>query len=113
MNFSIEIAFNEEQFVLSTQRQIAKDFAKFNLFFEEMFESDPLSLDEILHLVQQNVASLMEEGETRLLQLLYTIDIPEKEFLKLITEPTFLQELSLQIIKREAYKVFLRKSFSS
>jgi hypothetical protein len=53
----------------------------------------------------------MKEGETRLLQLLYTIDLSEKEFLSLTTEPDFLKLLSEKILFREAYKVFLRAKF--
>jgi hypothetical protein len=55
----------------------------------------------------------MQEGETRLLQLLYTIDFPEKEFLSLTTQADFLAQLSQRILFREAYKVYLRKKFSS
>jgi hypothetical protein len=55
----------------------------------------------------------MQEGETRLLQLLYTIDLPEKEFLSLTTQADFLALLSQRILFREAYKVYLRKKFSS
>ena len=55
----------------------------------------------------------MKQGETRLLQLLYTIDLAEKEFLHITTNPNFVQLLSEKILFREAYKVFLRTKFSS
>lgn len=111
MDFSLDKSFQEQQFVLDTQRQIVKDFAKFNLFFGDYFESQPQSIEEIQILVEQHVAEIMKEGETRLLQLLYTIDLSEKEFLKTTTSPNFLKDLSLKIIRREAYKVYLRKTF--
>lgn len=105
--------FDNEQFVLKTQQQIVKDFAKFNLFFSENFESEPLNKDEIEHQIGQQLVELMKEGETRLLQLLYTIDLSEKQFLHLTTQSDFIQQLSAKILFREAYKVFLRSKFSS
>lgn len=104
--------FDNEAFVLKSQQQIAKDFAKFNLFFGEEFEEQALKREEIESLIAERIADLMKEGETRLLQLLYTIDLPEKEFLSLTTQPDFITELSSRILFREAYKVFLRTKFS-
>ena len=105
--------FDNQQFVLITQQQIAKDFAKFNLLFSDSFEIEPISKDEIERLIGQLLVDLMKQGETRLLQLLYTIDLSEKEFLHITTDPNFIQLLSEKILFREAYKVFLRTKFSS
>jgi hypothetical protein len=105
--------FNNEEFVLKTQQQIAKDFAKFNLFFSDNFETIALSKAEIEHQIGPLLVDLMKEGETRLLQLLYTVDLSEKKFLAITTDPDFVQKLSEMILHREAYKVFLRYKFSS
>ncbi len=105
--------FQNQQFVLKTQQQIAKDFAKFNLYFSDSFEIEPTSKDEIERLIGQLLVDLMKQGETRLLQLLYTIDLSEKEFLHITTDPNFIQLLSEKILYREAYKVYLRTKFSS
>ncbi|MEN9999092.1 MAG: hypothetical protein RI922_2082 [Bacteroidota bacterium] len=105
--------FDNQQFVLKTQQQIAKDFAKFNLYFLDSFEIVPFSKNEIERLIGQLLVDLMKQGETRLLQLLYTIDLAEKEFLHITTNPNFVQLLSEKILFREAYKVFLRTKFSS
>lgn len=105
--------FQNQQFILKTQQQIAKDFAKFNLYFSDSFEFEPTSKDEIERLMGQLLVDLMKQGETRLLQLLYTIDLSEKEFLHITTDPNFIQLLSEKILFREAYKVFLRTKFSS
>lgn len=105
--------FDNQQFVLKTQQQIAKDFAKFNLLFSDSFEIEPISKDEIERLIGQLLVDLMKQGETRLLQLLYTIDLSEKEFLHITTDPNFIHLLSEKILFREAYKVFLRTKFSS
>jgi hypothetical protein len=105
-------SFSNQHFVLKTQGQIAKDFAKFNLFFPENFEVERYTKQAIVELISEQVAELMKEGETRLLQLLYTIDLSEKEFLSITTDPDFLKLLSEKILMREAYKVFLREKFS-
>lgn len=113
-NYSdLQSHFDNAAFVLKTQQQIAKDFAKFNLFFPEKFEETPFTKVEIEQQIANLLAEIMREGETRLLQLLYTIDLSEKEFLHLTTQPDFLTELSRKILFREAYKVFLRSKFSS
>lgn len=103
--------FNNAEFVLKTQQQISKDFAKFNLFFSENFELEALSKEEIEDQIGIHLGEIMKQGETRLLQLLYTIDISEKQFLQLTTKPNFLQELAHKIVFREAFKVFLRMKF--
>jgi hypothetical protein len=104
--------FDNEVFVLKTQQQIAKDFAKFNLYFPPDFESEVYSKEIIETLISERVTDLMKEGETRLLQLLYTIDLSEKEFLGITMHPDFLHLLSQKILFREAYKVFLRSKYS-
>lgn len=108
----LQLQFSNDAFVLKTQQQIAKDFDKFNLGFGELFHDTAFPKKEIESMIAERIAQLMKEGETRLLQLLYTIDLPEKEFLSITTEPDFLQLLSEKILYREAYKVFLRNRFS-
>jgi hypothetical protein len=110
---SLKKYFDNETFVIKTQQQIVKDFAKLNLFFSSNFENQALSKDEIELQIGQQLVELMKEGETRLLQLLYTIDLSEKEFLRLTTEANFIEELSKKILFREAYKIYLRIKFSS
>lgn len=112
-NKQLSTFLGNEEFILKTQRQIAKDFAKFNLFFEESFEIESHSKEEIEQLIAPLIVDLMKQGETRLLQLLYTIDLSEKEFLHITTDPNFIQLLSEKILYREAYKIFLRAKFSS
>jgi hypothetical protein len=103
--------FSNEEFVLKTQHQIHKDFAKFNLEFPENFIFDPWPKEKIEEIIQEKLKEIMPLGETRLLQLLYTIDIPEKQFLSLITEPNFLVSIAEAILKREAMKVYFRSKY--
>ncbi len=109
---ALQLSLNDSDFVLKTQEQIAKDFGKFNLFFPEEFLTAALTKETIESFVAERIADLMQEGETRLLQLLYTIDLPEKEFLSLTTQADFLAQLSKRILYREAYKVYLRRKYS-
>ena len=103
--------FSNEDFVLKTQQQIHKDFAKFNLEFPENFIFDAWPKEKIEEIIQEKLKEIIQFGETRLLQLLYTIDIPESQFLHLITEPDFLNSISQAILKREAMKVYFRSRF--
>jgi hypothetical protein len=103
---------DNNEFVLKTQQQIVRDFEKFNLFFEPLFLEIPLNKTYILEKIAEQLVQLMKEGESRLLQLLYTIDLSEKEFLDLTIQSNFLSLLSEKILVREAYKVFLRGKFN-
>lgn len=105
--------FNNEEFVLKTQQQISKDFAKFNMIFPEKFENTLFTKEAIEGLIADHLIEFLKEGESRLLQLMYTIDLPESQFLHLTTQTNFIQLLSEKIVMREAYKVFLRKKFSA
>ena len=99
------------EFILKTQQQINKDFAKFNLEFRESFTLEPWTKEEIEVAIEENLVIIIKMGETKLMQLLYTIDIPEQTFLSLTQEKDFIQLLSQAILKREAMKVFFRSKF--
>lgn len=111
--FELNEVLLSDEFRLKMQQQIVKDFAQVELCFLEKFEKEVLSKEEILENMANALATLMERGERHLLQLLYTVDLPENLFLSLTTKPDFLEKLSEQILQREAYKVYLRKIFSS
>lgn len=112
LNYStLQRHFDNASFVVNTQQQIAKDFAKFNLYFPEHFAKDALDMLTITTYIGERIAELMKEGETRLLQLLYTIDLPEKDFLAITTHPNFIAEISRLILVREAHKVYLRSTY--
>ncbi len=100
-----------DDFVLKTQQQIHKDFAKFNLDFPENFIFEPCSKEQIELVIQDNLAIIIKFGETKLMQLLYTIDIPEEKFLQITQDPNFMQVLSEMILKREAMKVYFRSKY--
>jgi hypothetical protein len=104
--------FNKEAFVLKTQAQLSKDFAPFRLYFPESFNTQVHSITEIEEAIQAHLLLILGEGETRLLQLLYTIDISEKKFLELSQLNQFPKRLAEAILIREAMKVYLREKFA-
>ncbi len=108
----LDVYFDNSGFVLKTQLQLVKDFGAFHLFFDERFSEEPLAKQTILSAINEKLSEIIQEGETRLMQLLYTVDLPEREFLNLTTQPDFLNQLSEKILLREAYKVYLRMYFS-
>lgn len=107
----LELEFKSTDFVVKTQRQITKDFGTSGIDFNSEFSSSPLSYLELIDAVGEKLGELMTIGETQTLQLLYQIDIPQQDFLSLITEPNFIDKISSLIIKREAYKVYLRSVY--
>ena len=109
---AIELEFQSVDFILKTQRQIAKDFNLSSVDFDTVFLNQELDYDEILIEIQNKLVEVMKLGETQLLQLLYQIDIPQNHFLELLNKPTLEVLLSDLILRREAYKVHLRNRFS-
>lgn len=104
--------FSNEVFVLNTQKQLAKDFNQNGFYFSQEFSENALTREEIEQAVAEQLMEIMRSGETKLLQLLYTIDLPEKEFLSILHTPNFLQALAAKVVFKEAYKVYLRNRFS-
>jgi hypothetical protein len=110
---ALQFVFSTEEFVVKTQCQLVKDFGQYHLTFPDNFSTQAFSKAEITSLIEENVATILEEGETRLLQLLYTIDLSEKIFLALTLSSDFIQLISAKILEREAYKVYLKRIFSA
>ncbi|MFZ9027693.1 MAG: hypothetical protein ACO2Z9_01695 [Crocinitomicaceae bacterium] len=103
--------FRIPDFVLKTQRQIHKDFSVQGLTVDDTLLEKELDYESIFLIVTDALSSVMRLGERQLLQLNYQIDIPQSQFLKAITEENPIEELSTLIIRREAYKVYLRTKF--
>jgi len=110
-NNELSLQFQSEEFVLKTQRQIVKDFNSNGISYDSDFEMNALPFEIIRDVVGQKVSEAMQLGETSFLQLLYQIDIPQRDFLILTTDPEFITKMSDLIIRREAYKVYLRSQF--
>ena len=104
--------FSNEKFVQDTVNQICKDFSRCGWDLESDLFNRTIVKTEIEELLADKLVEIMKYGESQLLQLIYIIDIPEKEFLSIITEPNFPQLLAEKIVLKEAYKVYLRRKFS-
>ena len=107
----LETEFTEPEFVLKTQCQIAKDFGTTGISFNEEFESSTQEYGYIIDQIGEKLSELMALGERQTLQLLYQIDIPQEDFLALTTDSDFITKMSLLILRREAYKVYLRARY--
>ena len=103
---------SNEKFVQDTVNQICKDFARCGWGIDSVFLDRTLVKDEIEELLAEKLVEIMKFGETQLLQLIYIIDIPEKEFLSIISQSNFPQLLAEKIVLKEAYKVYLRSRYS-
>lgn len=112
MHHELITQFSNDDFVIQTQKQISKDFAKFGYGFDEGFENTAWTKDAIEVALQEVLIEMMKHGESKLLPLIYTIDIAENRFLKLTQEPDFVIRLAEEILKREALKVHIRRSYS-
>ena len=109
---NIELEFTSSEFVIKTQKQIAKDFSLYGIMFDQQFENTAFHFNEIINFIAEKLIEVIQLGETRLLQLLYQIDIPQNHFLDLLNKPDLALKLSDLILRREAYKVHLRKLYS-
>jgi hypothetical protein len=104
--------FSNEKFVQDTINQICKDFSRCGWDIDSDLFQGKLRKDEIEDLIAEKLVEIMKMGETQLLQLIYLIDIPEKEFLSITSESNFPQLLAEKIVLKEAYKVYLRSRYS-
>jgi hypothetical protein len=98
-------------FALKTQRQIEKDFSSMGLEFNQEFTSEALDLIQITALVGAKIKDMAAVNEGQLKQLFYLIDIPENYPFSSSDEDSYYNELAIIIVRREAYKVFLRSQF--
>ncbi len=90
--------------------QLNKDFllANINIDFHE--DILPSSLKVILH---ETIYDLIQNKFTDYLNLLYIIDVPEKQIKRLDGEDTLLlsEQVSFLILKREWQKVWYRNNY--
>ena len=91
--------------------QLIKDFALANIDIDLYAEIRPRSLREILH---EKVYYLILEKFTEYLNLLYVIDVAEKEFksIKVTDAVEVADQVTFLILKRELQKVQLKTKYS-
>ncbi len=101
-----------EDFVLKTQGQIAKDFGTAGIDFPSSFQSAPMEVDRLILEISIRLKELQTSSSSGFSQLLYQIDLPESILPDLAQTDDFYLNLAEAVLKREAYKVFLRSKFS-
>ncbi len=91
--------------------QLKKDFQLANISIELYEEIAPVDLKNTLH---EKIYLLMMEKFPEYLNLLYIIDVPEKEFKKIeVTDVVEVAEqVSFLILRREMQKVWLKNKYS-
>jgi len=99
-------------FVLKTQRQITKDFSTAGVDFPSDFQTNPYPVEMILTEVSVRLKELDSANPSGFSQLLYQIDVPESLLSNLSGTDDFYSDLAEVVLKREAYKVYLREKFS-
>lgn len=108
----LRIQLQAADFVLKTQQQIAKDFALSGIYFSEEFTTKEFPINSIISELQSNLAEILKRSERELLQLMYQIDLPQDLFIDALGREDTIEQLSELILRREAYKVYLRGKFS-
>ena len=107
----MQVQFENVDFVIKTQLQIQKDFASIGAQFLPNFSIVALGLDDLTLTIANKLGEIMQEDHRLLAQLFYQIDLPENDELIFENEETYLAEMASLIIRREAYKVYLRSKF--
>jgi hypothetical protein len=93
-------------FVTKTISQIEKDFTRCTIEIHLSNFRDRDSLENGILNAIQNL------NTDKLQQLIYIIDIPEKEYASILGSEFFYRALAEKILRREALKVFLRENLS-
>ena len=95
-----------------TKKQLAKDFATLGIHFSVEFMEQNQSFESVITTIAIKLNEAIQMGQALFLQLIYTLDVDESLFLNALGKENALHELSELILRREAYKVFLRERFS-
>lgn len=104
--------FSDEKALILLQKQLVKDFSFSQIDFPSDFEENTYELESLFKIVQEKLVFILEKGERQTLQLLYTIDIPEKKFLSILGTENIALSLTQLILEREAQKIYFRLKYS-
>jgi hypothetical protein len=106
------IKFVEEDHILALQKQIFKDFESSTNHFPPDFQEKKYTLEDIRFIIQENLSEILEMKESKTLQLCYKVDLPEAQFLCLISSENPIENLCNAILFREAHKISFRAKYS-
>lgn len=96
---------SSQEFFKSVISQIVKDFLRsgFEIDLSTVYNLDSLQIN-----VETNLNEILKEHDLK--QLFYAIDIPESLITQAMTSSNPVEALSSIIIRREAFKVFMRNN---
>lgn len=91
-------------------KQLSKDFNYANVFINLEPSISPIDLKKIIH---ETIYKLIQERFADYLNLLYIIDVPEKEIKRLESDNVLLlsEQVSFLILRREWQKVWYRNQY--
>ncbi len=107
--------FEDKSYIEKTFRQIKRDFEMTGLYMENE-DILPTSYAALYSIVLFNIHSLIRADNIQLKNLLYRIDVSEKEIHKRMaskTDAKLQEEISSLIIERCLLKVLTREKYSS
>ena len=104
-NLVLKNSLLDFNFVLETIIQIEKDFQRCDISINLIGLKKKDEIEQEIYNAIKNLSSL------KLQQLIYLVDINEKEFLKIMSDQYPIQSLSESILRREALKVYIRKNY--
>ena len=107
--------FNKTEIIQQTAEQIMKDFAMFGLTITFSGNTEQ-AYNELHSQLSNQVTTLLEKDYSRLLSVLYQVDISEKEIKKSQTEfaeYSYPELIAHQILVRDLKKVLTRQYFKS
>ena len=109
---SVDSFIQNQDFLKETTSQLEKDFLMVGVNFD--IEKPVESYKDLFSFTFNLINSLNERDPKRLLNLLYRIDLDEGKVKVEMnkTELSFTEMLSKMIVKRELYKVIIRKKIS-
>lgn len=109
---SVNAQIKANQYLAETLAQLEKDFLMIGVSFD--IEKPITEYKTLFAFTNNLVNSINEQSPKLLLDLLYRIDLSEEMVQKKMQGPSlsFSEMLSELIVKRELYKVVLRKNIS-
>lgn len=107
-------SWNDNSFISKVILQLNKDFTPYSSdLFEVDLDTKIASKSFLIETIKNTLINLEKENSAALPQLLYTIDIPENIFHQILnSSASFYEVLAEAILIREAYKVWIRITFS-
>jgi hypothetical protein len=99
-------------FLQETAQQLEKDFLMIGINFD--IDTPVSDYKHLFSFTYHLVNALNEQNPQKVLNLIYRIDLAEKKVQEEMqkTQLSFTEMLSEMIVKREIYKVILRKKYS-